>query len=498
MWGVQPIDNGNYLDPTSRGKLYLDDTFNVSAKESQQWLLDFCKNLKKQPFYQSNFGNFLLPNCFIENFITSMSRACIDSMSEQDRTPCCEVSAFPYSPEIFDYCLPESISNLYETPRFYFLPGVAGPKFEKPIVNETTGLVPRNNLTVITKVKAVVVESDSTQSFTMSFTEMYKFVQTIEGWFNGELEKAPVGMRNAFFISDLEFFDLQGTLSQGTLHSIGVAMSVALIVLILVTLNILVSLYAIITVTFTIFSIVGTLVLLGWKLNVLESIAVSTAIGLAVDFSLHYGVQYRYSTETDRKASTKCALQRMCGPTAMAALTTGVAGALMLPSNVLAYIQIGIFLVVSMTISWIFSTFFLMSLLSAVGPQFGFGQFKVSLPKFKRNAESNKNKNLKTQIDMINNTITQQSTASEQLLSASSSATCEFLGCSEETHELDSLTSTSLVKTLTIDSNSHPIIRPTSFDRSFKKKSNYPNENSPSNASAITVVLPDDSDVMKN
>lgn len=489
---MKPVDNGNYLDPTSRGKLFLDDTFNISAKESQQWLLDFCKNLKKQPFYQSNLGTLWVPNCFIENFISLMARKCIDNMSDLDRTPCCENSTFPFSPEVFDYCLPESISSLYGTPREYFLPGVAGPKFERPIINETTS---RHNFTLVTKVKALVVESDSTQSWTQSFTEMDKFVETVETWFNGELEKAPVGMKNAFFISDLEFFDLQGTLSRGTLYSIGVAMTVALLVLIVVTLNILVSLYAIITVTLTIFSIVGTLVLLGWKLNVLESVAVSTAIGLAVDFSLHYGVQYRYSTESDRKSSTKCALQRMCGPTAMAGLTTGVAGALMLPSNVLAYIQIGIFLVVSMTISWIFSTFFLMSLLSAIGPQYGFGQFKISMPKFNRVRENNKN--LKTQIDIINNTITQQSTASEQLLSASSSATCEFLGCSEETHELDSLTSSSLVKTLTIDSNSHPIIRPTSFERSFKKKSNYPKENSPSTASAIT-VLPDDSEIIRN
>jgi hypothetical protein len=474
----------------------MDESFNVSSKESQVWLLKFCKDLKQQPFYQANVGTILVPNCFIENLISWMSRKCLDSMSDLDRTPCCEISTFPFSPEIFDYCLPESISALYATPREFFLPGVAGPKFVKTSINTTTGLIPMNNLTVVTNVKALVVESDSTQSFSMSFTEIEKFVDTVQNWLNKELETAPQGMKNAFFITDLEFFDLQGTLSRGTLNSIGVAMSVALLVLLLFTLNILVSLYAIITVTFTIFSIVGTLVLLGWKLNVLESVAIATAIGLGVDFSLHYGVQYRYGTEQDRKSSTKLALQRMFGPTGMAMITTFLAGAIMINSSVLAYIQIGIFLVVSMVISWIFSTFFLMSLLSQFGPQYGFGQFKLSLPKFHRVCENNKN--IVAQIDIINNTITQQNTVSEQLLSASSSATCEFIGSDPETHELDSwkldsLTSTSLVKTLTIDSDSHSVIR---FDRSFKKKTNYPKENSPSTASAIT-VLPDDSECPK-
>lgn len=47
-------------------------------------------------------------------------------MSGINRYPCCEESTFPYSTEIFDICLPESISSLYETPREYFMPGLAG------------------------------------------------------------------------------------------------------------------------------------------------------------------------------------------------------------------------------------------------------------------------------------------------------------------------------------------------------------------------------------
>lgn len=72
----------------------------------------------------------------------------------------------------------------------------------------------------------------------------------------------------------------------------------------------------------------------------LESIAVTTAIGLAVDFSLHYGVNYQLSEESSREPAVAFSLGRMGGPTLMAALTTGAAGALMLPSSVLPYIQV--------------------------------------------------------------------------------------------------------------------------------------------------------------
>ena len=72
----------------------------------------------------------------------------------------------------------------------------------------------------------------------------------------------------------------------------------------------------------------------------LESIAVTTAIGLAVDFSLHYGIHYGLSIDNDRKSAVEFTLNKMIGPTFMAALTTGAAGFFMLPSSVLAYIQV--------------------------------------------------------------------------------------------------------------------------------------------------------------
>ncbi|XP_059612470.1 protein dispatched [Phlebotomus argentipes] len=474
VWGVEPMDKGDYLNPGARGSLYLNEAFNVSLPESQLWLLDFCKRLRNQSFYQNSTG-LLVPNCFIENFYTFMMRRCQDAMAEIDRTPCCENTTRPYEAYIFDECLPQSISSLYETPREFFIPGVAGPKFARPFRDRTSSNV--------SLVRALVVEFDSTQPFTMSYSDVSRFVAEVEEWLKGELEVAPVGMKNGWFISELDFYDLQDTLSQGTLLAIGMAMGVALLVLLLVTLNVLISLYAILTVTLTIFVTVAILVLLGWKLNVLESVAVTTAIGLAVDFSLHYGVHYRLSPDSDRESSVRFALVRMIGPTSMAAVTTGIAGALMLPSHVLAYIQIGIFLLVVMTISWLYATFFLTSLLSLVGPQYGFGQFRYPSLRTRDTAKAGKNGQNQEGAGSRN---VGQSAVSEQLLSASSSAAGDFAG--SESHELDSLTSNSIVKPPTTLEYARPI----NFDRAFKKKFSYPREQSPSTASAITVVLPDD------
>lgn len=403
-------------------------------------------------------------------------------MSGIDRTPCCESSKFPYPSHIFDECLPQIISTLYESPRYVFIPGIAGPKFARSSTSNSS--IQRVNATESKRnsppmVKALVVEYESTQSFTMSYTEIENFTKSVEQWFESVMLSAPVGMQNAWFISELNFYDLQRTLSQGTLIAIMIAMTTSLIILLLVTLNIFISIFAVLTVTLTIITTIACLVLLGWKLNVLESIAVSTAIGLAVDFTLHFGVNYRLSPLTDRVSAVRYSLSRMIGPTIMAAVTTGAAGAFMLPSSVLAYTQIGSFLLIVMSISWLYGTFFFASLLCVMGPQHNFGQIRFMSCKKKDN------KNAKNHIDHCQRLST-QGTVSEQLLSASSSAAGEFIG--SESHELNSLNSNSIVKPA-----SALEARPISFDRAFKLRSiMYSKDQSPTSASAITEVYPND------
>lgn len=99
-------------------------------------------------------------------------------------------------------------------------------------------------------------------------------------------------------------------------------------------------------------------------------------LGLAVDFSLHYAVTYKTCISEKKIDRVKTALEQMSGPTLMAAITSGAAGAFMLPSNVLPYIQIGVFLLVVMGISWIYATFFLCSMLACIGPSSHFAQFE--------------------------------------------------------------------------------------------------------------------------
>lgn len=96
-----------------------------------------------------------------------------------------------------------------------------------------------------------------------------------------------------------------------------------------------------------------------------------------MDFTLHYAVGYKLSgQDADRESAVVYTLSRMSSPIAMAAVTTLCAGAAVLPSSLVAYQQIGTFVVVVMVTSWLYSTLFLTSLLRLCGPQHGCTQMR--------------------------------------------------------------------------------------------------------------------------
>jgi hypothetical protein len=355
VWGIEATDSGNHLDPNDwgRGAVSLDQTFNMSSPESQVFLLDFCQDLRQQNFYLETPGA-MIPNCFIESFKNYfMGRDCIDEIERVNLWPCCQDTRFPYKPKIFDNCIAEGVGSLYAAQNKFFGTTPAGPKF-------VHGTEPP-------QIGVVVVEYSSVYNFTFDHGEMNQFYSQVQSWFEEKSREAPDGMKNGWFVSDLEFYDLQTSLSTDTYLTIATDMGIAFVVLFLTTQELLLSILAILTVSSVIFSTVAVLTIFGWTLNILESAIVTLAIGLAVDFALHYGIAYKTARGVTRRDKVEAAVKSVGVPVAMGALTTFLAGLAMLPSRVLAHVQIGIFLVVLMATSWALSTFFLVPLLAAFG-----------------------------------------------------------------------------------------------------------------------------------
>lgn len=177
VFGINPVDNGDYLDPSNKGTPDWDETFDISNEKSQVWLEKFCRSIRSQPFYRSTMGP-LLTNCFIEPLNSWMQRDCQDPIDPKiDYTPCCETSKFPYKPNVLRQCAAEASAELQRTPYLWVRNGAvsAGVKFEKePLPKQMS------NDTLLKsppKIKVLIVEYDSTYAYTSSFANANKFFQ---------------------------------------------------------------------------------------------------------------------------------------------------------------------------------------------------------------------------------------------------------------------------------------------------------------------------------
>ena len=303
IWGVKAIDSGNQFDPYDMGRLNWDGDFDIASKEGQKWIVSFLKRLKKQPFFAKD--QKLGKRCFIEEFFTYMNKNCTTN-----NTVCCKDSIFPYNSSVFSECMLR-----LQCQRIKQL------QFSSQSITDGAPLFDTKN-----RLRAISLKFDSNVAFTWSYDPADSFWKETERWAITEFNKAP-SSASGWFISELQFYDLQKSLSKGTFIAMGISLAIAFGVMLLTTGNVYISVFAIVTITCALGVTVGSLVLMGWKLNILESITLSVSVGLSVDFALHYGVAYVLAVDKrNRKSRVIFSMTGMSSAITMAAFTTFFTG----------------------------------------------------------------------------------------------------------------------------------------------------------------------------
>ena len=301
IWGIKATDTGDQFDPRDTGSLIWDRDFDIVNKESQQWIVNFTSRLKQQAFVASDTN----PS-FIEEFFNYMRTNCTNSSKI-----CCTDSKFPYSSSILSECLQRMQCQKIKAVQFSGK-SIAGGA---PLFDTKSG-----------RLRALSIKLESTVPFTWSYDPADRFWAEAEDWVHEEFNGAPSSV-NGWFISELKFYDLQKSLSKGTFISMSISLAVAFGVMLVTTGNVYISVFATVTITCALGVTVGSLVLMGWKLNILESITLSVAVGLSVDFALHYGVAYVLAMDkADRKSRVSVSMIDMSSAISMAAFTTFLTG----------------------------------------------------------------------------------------------------------------------------------------------------------------------------
>ena len=351
VWGVVQTDTGNQFDPYDKGSLELDTSFNPNTPHAQVWLRRFCQQLRKTDFYKK-VTHIEYNNCFIEHFILYMKRSCLAG-----ETTCCNKRSFPYPENLYSICIKKYIPFAIQQNIYFWDKYTPGLRF------------------VNNEVKSLIVQFSSNFVHADNYELMRHFYNRVNDWFLAQLASAPMEIQNGWFISEFRYYSLQASLASGMPVAFGISLLVAGVVTFFTSLNVLITLYAILSIGGIMLVTTGAIVLMGWELNVLESVIITVAVGLSIDHTLHYGVAYRLAPDLDRHNRALSSLKTVGSVICVASLTTFLAGVFMLASVTLVYQKFGIFLILVISISWLYSTFFFQSLLNVIGPQGGFGQF---------------------------------------------------------------------------------------------------------------------------
>ena len=295
IFGVNNKNTASMLDPDDKGKLQFINTFSVTSKAEQSWLKSFCEQLQIASFItKPSNTNGACPQ--IISMFQKLTLQC--NTSNAVRTPCCG-QAFPLPQSTFSQCLPSLLSS-----------------------NIPSGVIVEKN-----RVKAISMSVETSFHYTESYDESNKFFNTINSWFQSVSSNAPTSFKSGFWHSELTFYDLQKSLATGTQVALGISVAIAFCVVLLTTWNLLISLLTIVSIAFVMSTSMGTLVLAGWKLNIMESLIFSVAVGLAVDFTLHYGVAYRSAIDkSSRESRVNYSFTHLGSAVAMGAFTTFISG----------------------------------------------------------------------------------------------------------------------------------------------------------------------------
>ncbi|XP_012567028.2 protein dispatched homolog 1 isoform X1 [Hydra vulgaris] len=341
VFGVEAVDNGYKFNPDDHGSLVLKPGTLDLASE-QIWLQHFCQNARKASFFISS------PSCdLVLNLFSLLEGPC-----RPDQTQCCN-KTLPYDKNEFNTCF-------YSTLEMF--------PITNAILFDTLG-----------RLRVLIIKIQTNFLYSLQYSSSDAAYNDLDKWFSTQIKNATTNIfRESWWRLPLQFYDLQKSLFEGTKQSLGISVGVAFIVILFTTWNILLSIYSIITIAFILSVTIGVLVLCGWHLNIMESIIFSVAAGLSADFTLHYSIAYLASSIKDNKVERTLNSLKNIGPAVlMGAITTFIAGLVMVMSSVLVYVQMAHFLMLIMFTSWAYSTFFLLPLLMIMGPLGNTGQLVI-------------------------------------------------------------------------------------------------------------------------
>ncbi|CAB9499985.1 dispatched homolog 1 [Seminavis robusta] len=341
LFGAVPADTGDHSNPASWSTLVLDETFDASTTESQEYLRDYCPR-----FFGEEFA--LLPEdgfeCSMNKFDSWLKTQAMAGGTATDiyLDHCDGAGGLPMDPAAFNPCI------------------VAWSQ----AVGEWAVLARNGIVQTITFPFVSLVRYDSPNQ------ELDAEWHKIENWMVNDQKSAPPGANKAFFSSqDFWWYDTNLQMFSTAYGSAGIAIAASALVILLSSRSLVMTLFSVLSIGYVLASVTAMMVAAGWTLGFLESICFAILIGVSVDFVIHFCHAYvSMPGEVAKEIRTRHAIIDM-GPSILAAAITTMAGAMIMLFCVITFFTkfafVLFFAIVQATIG---SFVFFLTLTDTIGP----------------------------------------------------------------------------------------------------------------------------------
>jgi len=194
-----------------------------------------------------------------------------------------------------------------------------------------------------------------------------------EAWLQGQMaEGACAATADTFWgmVSSWDFhrFEITGTLMSEMRSGVATSVTVALVVLVLVTGNLLVGAAAAACIGLIVLWVMAVIPTAGWDLGIVENIVLVMVPGLSVDFTAHLAEAYCQAKYDNREHRVVHALEHSGVSIVSGSLSTGLAALCLMTCKIIFFKKFGALILCTVFFAVLFSLFFFPSLMALIGP----------------------------------------------------------------------------------------------------------------------------------
>ncbi|CAK9002145.1 unnamed protein product [Durusdinium trenchii] len=365
IFGIAGLDTSgiNVYDPGAFiGTPIFDDSFDLTTSEAQTGMLDICSKLRTitcdlEGCDNSGYDTFVMQttertvSCFLEDF-----QQWLGGPLPTGANFTTQLQAFRSAADkgqIYGDVLVKAVN--YKTD-IGFIDG---------------------------ELKYVALHFRSVMKKRLPFSIGTRIRDHIREWMDANRGALPSSLKSMKFHGNGEFqrYDMGEELINGLFSGIAIAMPISFLVLLSSTQNVVVAIYAVLSVGAIVLCVLGFCKsAMDWDLGVGEAIAGVIVIGYSVDYVVHLahmyseGMHFGHQTRDER---AKFAIRSMGSTIFAGAITTMLAGATMFVCWFYFFIKMALLICVTIMYSFLFSLVFFMSLLWTAGPENSFGHIPI-------------------------------------------------------------------------------------------------------------------------